>query len=205
MTALVVLAAGASRRLGACKATVSIGPRSALEHILAAAFEAGFPSGLVVTGADDIAIREHLADGEFASRAECVTHPDWDLGRTTSAACAARARPGRDLCIATLDAPMVPAPIYRVLREEWVLREQPALGWLAPAYRTPAGLRHGHPFLIGRELAERISELAPEQSLRSLRENASLLWDLEVDSESVLDRLDTPDDLETIRERFATS
>lgn len=202
MTALVVLAAGASRRLGECKATVPIGPRSALEHILFHALEAGLEDPLVVAGADATRIQEHLARGPLAARVACVTHDGWEAGRTTSAARGAAERPHRDLCIATLDAPVVPASVYRALREEWSRRERPELGWLSPAHRTPSGLRHGHPFFVGRRLAERISGLPSGASLRDLRAEADPLWNLEVNSHSVLDHLDTPADLATIRERF---
>ncbi len=86
--ALVVLAAGASRRLGTCKALVDLGGRAPLERLCAAGACLDAAPPLVVAGADLALLAAALPAG-----AELVHNPDWAAGRSGSVAVAARAPP----------------------------------------------------------------------------------------------------------------
>ena len=73
----------------------------------------------------------------------------------------------------------------------------------APAVRVAGELRPGHPIVVGRSLLEGLPEMGPDTPLRQLRGGAEPLWTVAVDSRTILDDLDTPEDLKTIRTRLA--
>ncbi|MEM9381074.1 MAG: NTP transferase domain-containing protein [Planctomycetota bacterium] len=206
--AVVVLAAGASRRLGEPKALARIGERTALEH-LADAARAGIPDGprpLVVAGAHQAEIAAHVTAA--ALDVEVVHNVDWALGRTGSVAAAATARAGLDLLVAPVDAPLVPDAVFATLVREWDTAESPATGWLAPAtVRAADGggveRRFGHPVVLGRKLARRTVSMPPDAPLRDVRGSAApLLW-VDVQSHAIHDDVDEPADLGALRRRAA--
>ncbi len=198
--ALVILAAGEGRRLGAPKALVRLRaarPGSPLEWLLEAGASLDPDPPLIVAGRDAAAIEAALP-----TRAEVLENPRWREGRTGGVQLAVRARPGRDLCLAPVDVPLVEAEVFQALAREWVRCGRPARGWLAPWVRSGAAQRFGHPVIVGRALLERLEGFSPDRPLRELRALASPLLALEVASASVLDDLDDPEDLARLRERL---
>lgn len=191
--ALVILAAGASERLGQPKALVEIGGKLALEWLVEAGAWLDDAPALVIVGAHTAAIRARAPKS-----CEILDNPAWKRGRTGGAALAARARAGRDLCLAPIDVPLVPSTVFRALEEAWRAACAPPRGWLAPRC---AG-RFGHPIVIGRELAREIEFLEEDSSLRALRALAEPLLAVAVESAATLDDLDTPEDLARLRARF---
>jgi molybdenum cofactor cytidylyltransferase len=194
--ALVVLAAGASRRLGECKALADLGGSSPLTRLLAAGrcFDASPP--LLITGRHHEELRRACPPGVLIAHNE-----RWESGRTWSALTAAEALPGRDLCLAPVDVPLVPAEVFQALLAAWQEAGSPAEGWLAPRH----GGRFGHPVVIGRGLWERLPGLlssAPGASLRELRALSPLLLARDVSQAEILDDLDTLEDLRELRQRL---
>jgi CTP:molybdopterin cytidylyltransferase MocA len=192
--ALVILAGGASRRLGQCKALVEWSGVTTLERLAraGAAFDALRP--LVVAGADLERIAARTPRG-----VECVFNPHWAQGRTSSVLAARDARPGMDLCIAPVDTPLVEAEVFALLASSWARAGAPERGWLAPC-TTQEPRRFGHPIVIGRGL---LGELDAGESLRELRARAAPLLHAPCAFESILDDLDTPEDLSLLRRRAA--
>jgi molybdenum cofactor cytidylyltransferase len=198
--ALVILAAGESRRLGQCKALTPIAPASPLELLVLAGACLDDAPPLVITGADHEAIARSLPPG-----AEAAFNAQWAVARSAGVLLAASSRPGFDLCIAPVDVPLVPAAVFELLLGAWRQRDAPARGWLAPSYAPPAHpekVSHGHPIVIGRDLAREIAELAPGAPLSALRERAAPMWSVAVDSDAILDDLDTPADLARLRAKM---
>lgn len=193
--ALIVLAAGASERLGQCKALASITPRTPLELLLenGALFDDTPP--LVVTGADHARIQRALPPG-----VAIAFNARWAAGRTGGVKLAQALRKGLDLCLAPVDVPLVPRAVFEALSQAWHAGGAPARGWLAPACET----RFGHPIIVGRELLEELADFAPEEPLKRLRARAAPLFSVAVDHPEVLEDLDTPADLERLRARFPT-
>lgn len=201
---LVVLAAGASARLGQTKALARLdsapgGPaRTPLACLLAAGAALDDPQPLLVTGQDHEALARAAPPG-----VELVHNADWRAGRTGSLALAARARPDEDLCVAPVDVPLVPSEVFRALRDAWRAAGAPARGWLAPFVRDGGGApRFGHPVVVGRALARELERVSRDLPLRSLRERAEPLLAVEVASAAILDDLDTRSDLRALRERL---
>ena len=200
--ALVVLAAGASRRLGQCKALAAITPRTPLELLLEAEALLDSCPALVVSGAD----HEQIAAGAPPG-CEVVLNEGWDAGRTGSVRVAQLARPDRDLCLAPVDVPLVPAAVFEALARAWEELGAPAQGWLAPALPTSGagragGARYGHPIVVGRLLVARVADWPAEKPLRDLRGLARPLASVPVQAAEILDDLDRPEDLQRLRERF---
>lgn len=191
--ALVVLAAGASRRLGTCKALVDLGGATPLERLCAAGRAAGHEDLYVVGGAHDALLRAALpADVEY------LHNERWSEGRTTTVLTAARALEGRDLTLAPVDVPRVPERVFRALLEVWRGAGSPPGGWLAPRH----GERHGHPIVAGRALLLELADVLahdPAASLRDLRRRADPLLEVVVTAPEVLEDLDTPADLARLR------
>lgn len=204
--ALVVLAAGASARLGQPKALARLADRpggTVLEHLLAAGAALGDPRPLVVTGADHAAIAAALPAG-----VELLENERWSEGRSGGVRLAAERRAGRDLCLAPVDVPLVPPEVFAALAAEWRARGAPARGWLAPCVAPDApgaARRFGHPVVVGRELLRELKDFPPDGRLSALRARASPLLALTVTSRAVLDDLDLPSDLEDLRARLARS
>ena len=203
---LCVLAAGASRRLGQPKALVRFGARSVLEHLLAAG--SGCRDRLVVTGAHDAEIRRALLESEHSGSEDLhvVTNAAWSQGRSGSIGAAHAARPARDLLIAPVDVPLVSSAVFEALCASWTAAGEPARGFLAPFVRGSDGPpRHGHPIVLGRELAREVASAPPDRPLRELRDTAEPRFDVAVADRAILDDLDSPDDLEILRRRVASS
>lgn len=193
--ALVILAGGASSRLGQCKALVPLTPDSPLELLTRAGRCFDSVAALVVSGKDHVAIARALPSG-----LELVHNAVWEQGRTSSVACAARARAGFDLCLAPVDVPLVPAAVFQHLCSTWLAALSPPRGWLAPRLADhPASF--GHPVIVGRELLSELSTIEPDEGLRRLREAAQPLFSVEVAWPEILDDLDTPADLARLRTR----
>jgi len=192
--ALVILAAGASRRLGQPKALAMIGGHSVLDRLLDAGAGLAGPS-LVIAGADWGPISAAVSD-----RADCVRHADWANGRTGGVQLAASLRPARDLCLAPVDVPLVPRSVFDELVAAWEQAGRPAHGWLAPRCNG----RFGHPVVIGRELIALWKDVPPGRPLRELRALASPLLAAETAVAAILDDLDTPEDLAALRARASS-
>jgi CTP:molybdopterin cytidylyltransferase MocA len=186
---VVLLAAGASERLGEPKALVDLGGLSVLERLLAAC---GDPAPIVVAGAH---FKEILA--AVNGRAEVIHNTAWEDGRTGSVARAVSHLQDSDLLLAPVDCPLVPAPVFDALRSAWGEANAPKRGWLAPQDLESG--RHGHPICIGAALAAEVLDMDPESPLRELRARADPLLEVSVDSSEILDDLDTPEDLSRLR------
>ena len=199
---VLILAAGASQRLGEPKALARIGPRTALEHLLTACGSNQPPT--VVTGAHEAEIAAHLKEAAGgAPEANLAFNAAWARGRTGSVQRGARALADRDILLAPIDVPLVPSEVFTRLRQEWARAGRPAMGWLAPSAPDREGhSRPGHPIVIGRGLVEPLSRLDPDAPLKLLREHADPVWMVEVGAVEIHDDLDRPEDLEELRRRF---
>lgn len=185
MIAAVVLAAGASTRMGRPKALLRHGERSFVACAVDLATLAGCAPIVVVTGAQ--AIDEPLA-------ARIVENPGWPLGQLSSLqrGLAALADPSGVLVL-TVDRPhLQPATIVALVA---AFGDAPECVW-QPEH---AGQR-GHPLIWPAALLPALRALPPDGDPRPLlREHAALRRSLAVDDPATLDNLDRPEDLARLR------
>lgn len=197
--ALVIVAAGASSRLGTCKALVDIHGETILAHHLRAGASLNQCPPLIVTGKHHEEIQAAAPKG-----CEILFNPDWEQGRTGGIQLAHAKRPGKALMIAPVDVPLVPASVFEELERAWKQAKSPARGWLAPRYVGPKSnlrLPFGHPIVIGPALLEKLSRFEANEPLRALREHANPLLCIETERDEILLDLDTPEDLAAILAR----
>ena len=150
----------------------------------------------MITGADHEAIRAAVPAGVEVARNDA-----WARGRTGGIQLAVRLRRERDLCLAPVDVPLVPAEVFAALSRAWEEAGAPARGWLAPAVELDGEIRHGHPVVVGRDLLAELAAWPPERPLRELRARAAPLLSAPVGAVEVLDDLDEPADLAALRRR----
>lgn len=175
---LIVLAAGASTRMGHPKALTRIGEETALARIVRAA--AGMRV-IVVTGEHDEAIR--AAHPGLAVR--WVRNPDPQMGRTGSLQRGLAATRGQRALVLPVDHPLVRHDTLRALASR-------PEAWVVPT----RGGRGGHPIKLGEMGVAAVMSAPPATPLRDIPAMVGLeATRVEVDDAGVLANLDTPQDV----------
>ena len=183
--AAVILAAGASVRMGAAKPLVQWRGRSFIAHVVERAVESGCAPIVVVTGAHPIDARE-VASGVT------VENPRWAEGPTTSLQVGVSAVAEVDaVIVATVDRPHVAAATWRALLEAHA--SAPDCVW-QPQHAE----KRGHPVLLPAWMLARVAAMAPHETLRDVLRSAEVAPSrrvIEVDDAAVIDNIDTPSDV----------
>jgi CTP:molybdopterin cytidylyltransferase MocA len=191
VTAAVVLAAGASTRMGSPKAALPLGaaPATVLSRGVAALLSAGVSRVVVVAGAYPDAIRQALVTPD--ARVTVVDNPAWHEGQLSSLLCGLEtvAHPALEAVLVTLaDVPLVAPATIRRLIETW--RETGA-----PIVRPARGETHGHPVLFDRRVFGELRAADPTRGAKPVvRAHAHEIVNVAVDDEGAFLDLDTPED-----------
>ena len=189
----VVLAAGASTRMGRPKQLLPLAGRPLLQHVVDAALASSLDEVIVVLGhcADEVEAALTL-DGH----ARAVRNPDFGEGQITSLRCGlAAVKPdARAAAILLGDQPS--------LRGEAI--DEMLAAFLAAGARAArpvfpdAGGRPGHPVLLAREIFRELQPLRGDQGARTLfEEKRPGVLEVAVAGEPPPD-IDTPDDFARI-------
>jgi len=161
----VVLAAGASARMGRPKQQLPVGERSLLQRVVDAALDSRLDEVLVVLGyrADEIRAGLGLPPG---SRAQVVVNPDFARGQSTSLQRGLRAADERSQALAVLlgDQPFVSAGLIDRVAEAFLAS---GAAVARPVY-PDAGGTPGHPVFLARRVWPQIEELSGDQGARAL-------------------------------------
>lgn len=195
MIAGVVLAAGASSRMGKAKAALLIGRTSqtVAARVVQTLLEGGVPQIVVVAGAHVEAVKGAMPSHE--KRARVVEHPGWQQGQLSSllAGLAAVDDPQLEGVMVTLvDVPLVtPATVARVIAEWRRTR--------APIVRPVEGARHGHPVIFDRAVFAdlRAADLNVGAKAVFAAHQARVL-NVEVKDSGAFEDIDTPEDYERV-------
>jgi len=185
--AAVILAAGASTRMGRPKQLLRHRDRSFVGCAVDLAHAAGCAPIVVVTGAIDLG-HEPLAP------AIVVTNPDWPMGQLSSLqrglAAALELRPDTPaLLVLTVDRPHLRPSTITALVDAW--RGEPEGLW-----QPELDGRRGHPVVYPAALLPALAALPPTASPRPLvAAHAALRRGLATSDPAVLDILDHPEDL----------
>ncbi len=182
----IVLAAGASRRMGSDKLALPWRDSTVLESTLTrwtAAPE--LAEILLVRRSDSPAVRR--------DRVRTLVNPNPDEGLGSSLRLAAAALPSHAVAVIVglADMPDLTAKTISALVTAW--RPLGAAGIVAPVYEG----QRGHPVVFGADYVPALRELAGDVGARAiLREHAPHVRLIDVDDPGVLLDLDTPADLE---------
>lgn len=186
--AAVVLAAGASTRMGRPKALLSWRGRPFVWHAIQQANVAGAEPIVVVEGA--VALPRDAWSGALLTR-----NDDWaegPLGSLQSGLLTVRDHaPEAGVLVLTVDRPHIAPATVRALAE--AIRREPGAIW-----QPERGSRRGHPIAYPSDLVPALLELRPPDNPRTLLarpEVAARRRRLSVDDDAVLDNLDRPEDL----------
>jgi CTP:molybdopterin cytidylyltransferase MocA len=144
----IVLAAGASSRMGQAKAALPFGPtgETVLSRIVSTLLAGGAPRIVVVSGAHIDAVRRAMPPHE--ARAGVVEHPGWAEGQLSSliAGLDAIDDPLIEAAMVTpVDVPLVTAATVTAVIAAWRRTR-------APIVRPVNGPRHGHPVIFDRSV-----------------------------------------------------
>ena len=190
MIPAIVLAAGASMRMGRPKALLPIGRggETFLSRITHTLQEAGIEEIIVVLGSDAEAVR---ADMPPSARGRLIENSRPDQGQLSSLLVGLRAadRPGVRAALVTLvDVPLVSADtIQRVLR---AYRERKGALIVRPVREG----RHGHPTIFDRAVFHELRQADSAVGARSVvHAHQADLVDVPVPDEGAFIDIDTPD------------
>lgn len=189
--AAVVLAAGASTRMGRPKAHLRWRGRPFVWHGLEQARAAAASPVIVVEGA--VALSVAALEG-----ATLVRNDAWSDGPLGSLQAGLRAlvRAGVDtpVLVLTVDRPHVHADTLRALAQ--AVAADPTAVW-----QPRLGEQRGHPIVYPQDLVAKLIELRPPATPRDLLAQAQVAArrrQIDVDDPAVLDNLDRPEDLERL-------
>jgi molybdenum cofactor cytidylyltransferase len=196
----IVLAAGLSTRMGRPKMLLPWGETTVLGQVVCTLYNAGVAPVLVVTGA-------FQADVEATLQALlCPTirvhNPHFEDGEMLhSLITGVNNLPG-DLdavLVALGDQPQIEIDVVKHILERFAQRRSRII---VPSYQ----MRRGHPWLVERSLWGEIASLTLPRTLRDfLSAHQEEIDYLVVNTSSVIQDLDTPEDYERLRPKFQGS
>jgi molybdenum cofactor cytidylyltransferase len=181
--AAILLAAGASRRMGCCKQLLELGGKTALARCLDALLQGGVDQVIVVVAPDGDEVER--AARRYPVRVVRNAGPAGDMATSIRTGRDALAPGTSGVLVALCDYPLVSSDTIATLVESH--RRDPG-SILIPCHLE----RRGHPPLIPRRL---LDELAHPLTLRDLlRTHSQLIRQLELVDAGVLVDMDTPED-----------
>jgi molybdenum cofactor cytidylyltransferase len=186
MTPAIVLAAGASRRMGRPKALLHAGNRTFIRRILDTLREAGLPEAVVVVrpGQEEI-----VAAVEASGFGRTVLNPRAEEGQLSSliAGLDAIDRPGVEAALVTLvDVPLIAPGAVRLLLARAAVSA-------APVIRAVHQGRHGHPVIFTRSLFDALRHADPAVGAKAVV-RAVPIEDVETGDPGVVEDVDTPEE-----------
>jgi molybdenum cofactor cytidylyltransferase len=185
MVPAIILAAGASVRMGRPKALLQVQGRTFVRRILDTLHAGGIHDiGVVLRPQQPAAAAEVVAAG-----AGVIENAHADAGQLSSLVAGLDALdvPGVESVLVTLvDVPLIQASTVRLL-------VQRAASSTAPIVRAAFRGRHGHPVVFKRQVFDALRAADPAVGARAVF-RAFPVEDVEVDDPFVVEDVDTPDD-----------
>ena len=187
MLAAVILAGGASRRMGSPKALVSYQGASFLEHLLGVTRHPAIGVRRVVLGPDAEAISQQVT---LASD-EMVVNRDWQLGQLSSIHAALRSLPEgtQGMLLCPVDHPLVSAALVDALVRTFLETRAPVV---LPMFEG----RRGHPVIFAAAVYEELLRAPMDTGARAVvRAHKSDLQEVSTTEEGSVVNLNDPDAL----------
>ena len=185
----IILASGASTRMGSPKALLTMPNGSTFVWTLVTTLiDGGVDDVFVVGRSEDRPLRDEV---ERLPRSRFVENARADEGQLSSVIAGLNAadRPGVGGVLVTLvDLPLIAPATVRILIEAFAAAH-------VPIARTSHRGRHGHPVIFGRQVFDELRRANPAVGAKSVvRAHEASVLDVEVDDEGVLRDIDTPED-----------
>jgi CTP:molybdopterin cytidylyltransferase MocA len=187
----IILAAGASSRMGGCKALLPLGDTTPLEREIALFRGVGVERICVVTGFHAQAIRPFIAGpGVFEA---CNPHPEEGMFSSIRTGIRALYDQCAAMFLLPVDIPLVRSSTLRLVEEQW---RRDTATVVIPCFRE----RSGHPPLVPSALASRIDDWSGPMGLRGFFASiGERIVSVQVPDEHMLMDMDTPEAYERIR------
>ncbi len=219
MIRAIVLAAGASSRMGQAKAALPLGStgETVVGHVVRTLLSAGLPSVTVVAGAHIDAVRGAMP--AFEPRARVVEHLGWAQGQLSSllAGLAAVDDPQLEAILVTLvDVPLVRPGSVAAIVQAWRETRAPIVRPVDPStlpvdlhIASPpgslragpstslraGGARHGHPVVFDRAVFDDLRQADPNVGAKAvLATHAARRLDVPIADDGAYEDVDTPAD-----------
>lgn len=181
----IVLAAGASSRMGRPKALLPAGAAGpTFAHAVCASLAAGGAGPVVLVTRASLA----GALSEALPGVRVVVNPDPDRGQLSSLLAGLAALDAPDAVLMTLvDVPLVRPETVRAIVQAWHATH-------APLVRPLHAGRHGHPVVFGAALLEALRSADPAHGAKPIVHRfVPVSVDVAVDDAGVLEDVDTPE------------
>jgi molybdenum cofactor cytidylyltransferase len=192
MIGAVVLAAGKSSRMGRPKMVLPWGNTTVIGQVANTLISAGVGDVSVVTGG----ARLEVANALKALPIRIVFNPDFNNNQmmlTLQIGLAALGDSVEAALVVLGDQPQLEVRVVRKVIATYHEQKPPLI---IPSYQ----MRRGHPWLLARPCWKTLLELEPTVTMRKfLNENAADITYVNVDSPSILQDLDTPEDYKRYR------
>ena len=184
--AAILLAAGASRRMGTCKQLLQLEGKTVLARCLETLLHGGISEVIVVVSPSGDEVMREAAS--YPVRVVRNAEPDGDMAASICTGRDTLSHSASGVVIALCDYPLVRAETIARLAEEHRLAPESII--------IPCHDGQGHPPLLPRRL---LDELETPLTLRDLlRDNKELIHHLELPDDGVLIDMDTPEDYRRI-------
>lgn len=197
----IILAAGASRRLGEPKQLLLLGDRSFLQHVIDEASASRLSEVIVVLGHRAEEVQRAIKAGP---KVRFAINNDYAEGQSTSLRLGINSVSKQANAVAVLlgDQPGVTARLIDDLAAELYRSGRPAA---RPAYTARGRRVPGHPVLLAQPIWSEVTKLEGDQGARSLfAAHPDWLHEVPIDSEPPAD-IDTRNDYEALVRRHQAS
>jgi molybdenum cofactor cytidylyltransferase len=199
----IVLAAGASTRMGQPKAALPLGQmgETVLARVVRTLIDGGVPEVVVVAGAHVDAVRAAMPQHE--PRARMIEHTGWQRGQLSSLVSGLDAidTPLLDAALVTLvDVPLVHASTVVAVVDAWRRTRAPIVRPADPATSPrPGGQRHGHPVIFDRSVFADLRAADPNTGAKAVFAlHRGRIVNVEVDDAGAFEDIDTPEDYQRL-------
>jgi len=186
MITAIILAAGESKRMGEPKLLMPWGKSTVLQTVISTLQTAGINDILVVTGGVRLQIESLIG-----KTVQTIYNADYEKGEMLSsvqAGLSAKMREASAALICLGDQPQVKERTVRSICDAFLKNKSQIV---APSYE----MHRGHPWLVARPLWEELIEMkSPKTPLDFLKKHARKIHYVNVDTPSILEDLDTPED-----------
>ena len=196
----LILAAGASSRMGRSKAALPLGSsgETVLSTGIATLLNAGLPSVTVVAGAHFESTRAMIPPDP---RVHLVENIRWESGQLSSLVAGLNEIdvPQLEAVLVTLvDVPLVKPSTVRAVVDAWRASR-------APIVRPVDGERHGHPVVFDRSVFEELRKADVSVGAKAVfAAHRSEIVDVPVVDPGAFEDLDTPEDYERLQRYLQT-